>query len=96
MAHVLSPMLLLAWVIAIRRVPAAIELRFFATIVTPLLLLGLFKHSNAIDFALLAHFIDHAYPLLVHAVSQLIQQSIVVCLHFQELLAMRNSHMLIF
>lgn len=58
------PMLALTHMIAIRCIPAAIELRFGKTICTPLLSLCILNRTNAHQFTLFSYFIDDTLTIL--------------------------------
>ena len=74
--HVLRPVLLLAGIVAVGRVPAAIELRLLGTVSTPLLLLCLLDRLQSLYFTLFPSLVDGSGLFQLQAVPHLAQDEV--------------------
>lgn len=80
------PVLLLAGIITVGRVPAAVEQRFLAAIDAPLLLLRFLHGTNPLQLALLAYLVDDARLLQFHVFAHLAQHQVGIVLQFGDFL----------
>jgi hypothetical protein len=87
-SHVPLPVLLLTRIITVWRVPAAMELRLFATICAPLFFLRLLHGSDAFQLALLSYFVDQPAAFVFQTFAHFTDDQVGVVLEGGHLLSM--------